>query len=307
MNFLIIGDPLNKLNPKSDTSLAMAREALVRQHEVHWAQIDDLLFWEGRVHVRTQKIINCTEGGLPHTEQGFVDPESINSFDGIWIRKDPPFDQNYLSLCWMLALEEDNVPMLNKPSLLLRYHEKMLPFEAVERGHLTHNEIIPTFLPFGNRFRIPQSFPRGECVSKPWFGHGGSGVQRHPEAQSVQPFRLLQPLQSAVQKTGDRRIFVLDGTVIGSFVRMPQSGSIISNLAAGGTAIQREMNPKEKALAEKTANFLKEIGIVFAGLDMIDEKISEINITSPTGFVAYHGLGGVRLERLYLDYVEELV
>lgn len=307
MNFLIIGDPVHKLKAKTDTSLALAREALSREHEVHWAEIQDLNLWNGRVYVRTQKIVSCTEGSIPHTEAGYLEPEAINSFDGIWIRKDPPFDSNYMSLCWLLALEEANVPMLNKPSLLLRFHEKMLPLEAVERGHLTESEVIPTFLPFGARAKIPTDFPAGEAVSKPWLGHGGAGVERLAKAITVPAFTILQPLQSAVQRTGDRRVFILDGNVIGSFVRMPAAGGIISNIAAGGTAVMKEMNAREKAITERVAAFLKEIGIAFAGVDMMNEKISEINITSPTGFRTYHGVGGPRLEKFYMDYAESLV
>lgn len=306
MNFLIIGDPIAKLKSQTDTSLALVREALAREHEVHWAEIEDLVFWDGRVRVRTQKLTACAPDSLPRSEQGHAEPAEINTFDGVWIRKDPPFDQNYMSLCWLLALEEENVPMINKPSLLLRYHEKMLPYEAVERGFLSKEEVIPTFLPLGARFKVPAEFPKGEAVTKPWLGHGGQGVSRLEKAQSVAPQTILQPLQKAVERHGDRRIFVLDGVVIGSFVRMPATGSIVSNLAAGGTGVAKEMNPREKALAEKAAGFLKEIGITFAGLDMIDEQISEINITSPTGFRTLHSLGGPRLEKVYLDYVETL-
>lgn len=307
MNFLIIGDPLDKLKAKTDTSLAMTKEALSRQHDVHWAEIQDLCYWQGRVMVRTQKITECSDNGLPRTEQGYVEPEAVNSFDGVWIRKDPPFDQNYLSLCWLLALEEENVPFFNKPSLLLRYHEKMLPLEGLERGYFTEKEIIPTFLPFGNRFKVPVDFPRGACVTKPWLGHGGKGVQKIDQVGSVPAHTILQPLQTAIEKTGDRRIFILDGTVVGSFVRIPPSGSVISNIASGGTGVMKDMSPRETALAEKTAVFLKELGITIAGVDMIDEKISEINITSPTGFKTYHELGGPRLEKLYIDFAEEQV
>jgi glutathione synthase len=306
MNFLIIGDPIAKLKSQTDTSLALVREALTREHEVHWAEIEDVVFWNGRAQVRTQKLTACAPDSLPRSEQGHNEPVEINTFDGVWIRKDPPFDQNYMSLCWLLALEEENVPMLNRPSLLLRYHEKMLPFEAVERGHLTSSEVIPTFLPLGARFKIPSDFPKGEAVNKPWLGHGGKDVTRLEKAQSVPAQTILQPLQKSVERHGDRRIFVLDGAVIGSFVRIPPTGSIISNIASGGTGLLKEMNPREKALAEKTAAFLKEIGIIFAGLDMIDEQISEINITSPTGFRTLANLNGPRLEKVYLDYAESL-
>lgn len=306
MNFLVIADPIRNLKAKTDTTLAIVRDALVRAHEVHWCTAEDLYLWEGRVFARVDKIEGCAEGSLPVTDT-IKEPQSLNSYDGVWIRKDPPFDQSYMSLCWLLSLEEKNVPMLNKPSLLLRYHEKMLPWEAMEAGYLQADEVIPTFLPTGRRFPVPENFPRGESVLKPWLGHGGKDVKQVPNPQTPEPFTILQPLQKEVTRTGDRRIFILDGEVIGSFPRIPAEGSIISNLVAGGTGVFKEMTKKEAETADRLAVFLKEIGIVFAGADMIDGKISEVNITSPTGFVTYNQIGGRRLAPVYLEYAETLV
>jgi glutathione synthase len=306
MIFLIIGDPIRGLKPKTDTSLALAREALMREHEVHWATPEDLFLWEGRVHVRVDSIKGCAENSLPATDT-VEEPQSLNNYDGVWIRKDPPFDSSYLSLCWLLALEENNVPMLNKPSLLLRYHEKLLPFEAVEKGFLTLNELIPTYLPTGRRFPVPKNFPKGEAVMKPFLGHGGKDVEKVPSPQSPEPYIFLQPLQKEITRTGDRRIFVLDGEVIGSFVRLPKEGEIKSNIAAGGTGVMKDMSKKEREIVDRLCLFLKEIGIQFAGVDMIDEKISEVNVTSPTGFLTYKEIGGRRLAPIFLDYAESQV
>jgi glutathione synthase len=306
MIFLIIGDPIRGLKPKTDTSLALAREAIMRQHEVHWATPEDLFLWEGRVHVRVDSIKGCAENSLPATDT-VEEPQSLNTYDGVWIRKDPPFDSSYLSICWLLALEENNVPMLNKPSLLLRYHEKLLPFEAVEKGFLHSNELIPTFLPTGRRIPVPKNFPKGEAVMKPFLGHGGKDVEKILSPQSPEPYVFLQPLQKEITRSGDRRIFVLDGEVIGSFVRLPKEGEIKSNIAAGGTGVMKEMNKKEREIVDRLCLFLKEIGIQFAGVDMINEKISEVNITSPTGFLTYKDIGGRRLAPIFLDYAESQV
>ncbi|RYZ93869.1 MAG: hypothetical protein EOP11_27205, partial [Proteobacteria bacterium] len=197
MNFLVIADPVRGLKPKSDTTLAIVRDALARGHEIHWATAEDLFLWEGRVHARVDKIEGCAENSLPVTDT-IKEPQSINSYDGVWIRKDPPFDTSYMGLCWLLALEEENVPMLNKPSLLLRYHEKMLPWEAVEKGFLSQEEVIPTFLPTGRRFPVPENFPRGEAVLKPWLGHGGKDVRQVENPQTPEPYTFLQPLMKEV-------------------------------------------------------------------------------------------------------------
>lgn len=305
MNFLIIADPLRSLKAKTDTTLALVREAVMRTHTVHWCTHEDLTLWDGRIFARVDEITGCADNSLPVIEQ-VKETQALNSYDGIWVRKDPPFDSSYLSLCWLLALEEKNVPFLNKPSLLLRYHEKMLPLEAVERGFLRAEEIIPTFLPTGRRLSVPAEFPQGECVTKPWLGHGGEGVRKLESPRTPEPYHFLQPLQKEVTRTGDRRIFILNGEVIGSFARMPAEGDIRANLAAGGHGVMRDMNKKEAELADRLGDFLKEIGVDFAGADMIGEKISEVNITSPTGFQTFYELGGRRLAPLYLDYAEAL-
>ncbi len=306
MIFLIVADPIRNLKPKTDTSLALVREALMRGHSVHWTTAEDLILWEGRVLARVEEITGCAEHSHPVTET-VPEMQPLNSYDGVWIRKDPPFDASYVSLCWLLALEENNVPMMNRPSLLLRYHEKMLPFEAAEKGFLRREELIPTFLPTGRRLNLPRDFPSGECVTKPWLGHGGKGVTRLEGPRSPEPFHFLQPLQKDITRTGDRRIFLLHGEVIGSFARMPAEGDIRSNIAAGGHGVLRDMTKKEAEIADRLGDFLKEIGIVFAGADMIGEKISEVNITSPTGFQTLHSIGGRRLAPLYLEYAEQLV
>lgn len=305
MNFLIVGDPLRNLKPKTDTSLALVRESLLRAHTIHWCTPEDLYFWEGRVMARVDNITGCAVGSLPATEN-LEEHQAINSYDGVWIRKDPPFDVSYLSLCWLLALEENNVPMLNKPSLLLRYHEKMLPWEALEKGFLRPDEVIPSFMPAGRRFPVPSDFPKGECITKPWLGHGGKDVEVLAGPRTPEPFFFLQPLQKEIYKGGDRRIFVLNGDVIGSFVRIPAAGEVKSNIAAGGTGVLRDMTRKESEIADRVATFLQETGIAFAGLDMIGEKISEINITSPTGFMTFREIGGRNLSTPYLEYAESL-
>lgn len=305
MNILIVADPIRALKPRTDTSLTFVREALLRGHELHWTTAEDLFLWEGRVFARTEKATACAEQSLPATET-VAEPQAINSFDAVLIRKDPPFDQSYMSLCWLLALEENNVPMLNKPSLLLRYHEKMLPWEAFEKGFLRPEELIPTFMPTGRRLPMPDNFPKGESVLKPWLGHAGKDVLAIPGPQAPEPYTFLQPLQKSIHVTGDRRIFLLDGEVIGSFVRLPAAGEIKSNIAAGGRGVMKDMSRKELDVANRLGDFLKETGIQFAGADMIDGKISEVNITSPTGFVTFHELGGRRLAPVVLEYLESL-
>ena len=246
MKFLIISDPTEGLIADSDTALSMLREGLARGHEVYWATETDLWLADNRVQVSATAVLSCEEKALP--ELATTSEElPITSFNGVWIRKDPPFDQNYVALCWLLALEEKNVSMLNAPSLLLRYHEKMLPFEALQADFLTAEDLIPSYLETGEERRIPPSFPEGAVISKPWLGHGG-----------------------------------------------------------GAEAVARPMNPKEERLTQKVGNFLKDIGIHIAGADYIDGRLTEINITAPTGFEPMAALGQENPRQKFLDLAESL-
>jgi glutathione synthase len=182
----------------------------------------------------------------------------------------------------------------------------MLPFEAVELGFLNENEVIPTFIVGGNRHLVPKSFPRGESVIKPWLGHGGKGVEKIAAPASPKAWQMMQPLLP-VEKTGDRRVFFLNGQRIGDFVRYPAEGKIQANLAQGGRAALQDLSKKESAICEKVGQFLQEKGILFAGIDLLGERLSEVNITSPTGFAALAQLGGPRLAVNYLNFAEELL
>ncbi len=313
MKFLIISDPTEGLIADSDTALSMLREGLARGHEVYWATETDLWLADNRVQVSATAVLSCEEKALP--ELATTSEElPITSFNGVWIRKDPPFDQNYVALCWLLALEEKNVSMLNAPSLLLRYHEKMLPFEALQADFLTAEDLIPSYLETGEERRIPPSFPEGAVISKPWLGHGGRDVELWPNLQEafdsplhgLEPYTIYQHFVPNIQECGDRRVIFINGEYCGDFVRIPQEGSIRANLAQGAEAVARPMNPKEERLTQKVGNFLKDIGIHIAGADYIDGRLTEINITAPTGFEPMAALGQENPRQKFLDLAESL-
>jgi len=313
MRFLIIADPIEKLIAASDTGLSVLREALARNHTVYWATSQDLQLYQNSLLVRTSRVSRCEPAKLPEL-QPQEEGVRIDSFDGVWIRKDPPFDPDYLSLCWLLALEEEKVPMLNPPSRLLRYHEKMLPFEALQQGFITEQEMIPTYLVSGEEHTIPNDFPAGPIISKPWFGYAGRDIEKWNSIQDAldsaygpaEHYTLFQSFLARVTETGDRRVFFIDGEYCGDVLRLPQQGSILANLAQGGIAELRDMTAQEKDLTKRVGHFLKSIGILIAGADYIDGRLTEINITAPTGFEALATLGQANPSVQYLDLAEAL-
>jgi glutathione synthase len=312
VKILILADPIDDLNPSTDTALTLAREALIRGHQVAWTTGADLCMLDAMVFAQTYDLLSCEEKKLPERE---LTPRQVpvREFDTVWIRKDPPFDEGYMTVCWMLALEESHTLILNPPSLLLRYHEKMLPFEAFKEGVIKESELVPTFVPTGATVELPELYSEGPMVSKPFLGHGGEGVERwknYADFISIRgldhsAYQMFQPFMDSVTTRGDRRVFCLDGKVIGDLLRVPKEGDFIANLSQGGSARLTAMTAEELELSERVSRWLQSIGFFFAGFDLMAGKISEINVTAPTGFESLADLGGPQLRGKYLDDVEE--
>jgi len=300
MKFLFVADPVERLKPAGDTSLAMLRSCLARKHQAYWATDRDLEFEGHQVNIGASVVEACPEDETARLGAKAVFP--LTHFHGVWIRKDPPFDTTYVKLCWLLSLAQEKVWMQNPPSLLIRYHEKLMPLEALAHGYLGKADVIPSHMgtAAGARAFVKKLSPEW-VVTKPFLGFGGGGVKKHSraefEALSDEHLEdsVIQPFHPEVMEKGDRRVFFIGGKYVGDFVRMPKPGDFISNLALGGTGKSHPLNAKERKVVDKVAKFLKEIGIGFAGADLIGHRVSEINITSPTGLRKLHQLEGRNL------------
>jgi glutathione synthase len=198
----------------------------------------------------------------------------------------------------------------------MRYHEKLVPLEAWAQGFLEPGDLIPTYIgPLPGAKALVRERGIGQVVTKPFLGFGGSRVVVHEagaflgwkptEAETEE--MLVQPLEPAVLKRGDRRVFFLEGKIIGDFVRMPAEGSYISNLAQGGKAVAMKLEPAERAALERLGKFLAHAGIDLAGADLIGRKISEVNITSPTGIRSLMSLEGRDISVEILDLLEKRI
>lgn len=316
MRVLIFGDPISGLSPKGDTSLSLIREGLKRGYEFHWATLEDFFLKETKLFCFTEKITACQPEKLPEKEakkRSWDHAKEVSSFDTVWIRKDPPFEVLYLSLCWLLSIETKETLILNHPLSLCQYHEKLLPVLAVREGYLDESDIHPFFLSTGKQFEFPKEMDHKNLVSKPWYGFGGRGVRTWKSLDEIEAFGdhlkkeyvIFQEQVKDIETKGDRRVFYLDAKQCGSFVRLPKKGMVQSNLAQGGSAILRDMSDQEKKVSLKVEKFLKDKEIFFSGIDLMDGKVSEINITSPTGFETLKELTGIRLDERYCDLVEE--
>ena len=312
MKILIISDPIETVSPRSDTGLSMLRGALARGHHVFWTTPKWVHFWQDDVHCRAWRATGCQDHELPAMETSAVN-QGLADFHTVWIRKDPPFDEAYMSLCWLLSLVRDRTLIVNDPNLLLLHHEKILPLQAHAEGFLRADQIIPTWVGRNQDLAPPANFPDGMTICKPWLGFGGRDVSLHPDvatafaSRSRGDFHVLQPFQQEVKESGDRRVFFINGEYKADFVRMPKSGSIVANLAQGGHAELRPLSKTEESLTADLAAFLHKHKIMIAGADYLGGRLSEVNITAPTGFETLRELGGRDLREEFVECIEGVI
>ncbi len=313
MKILFIADPPDRLKPKGDSTLELLRVALAKKHECYWAREIDVEYFENKVIVHSKKVVDCKEEETAQlAEQSF---QSMKHFKAVFIRKDPPFDPSYVRLCWLLKLASKETYFFNHPDVLLRFHEKLVPLEALAQGYFAKSDIIPTYI--GNlagATAFINQFKTDSFVTKPFLGFGGSDVQKFSKnellnsysgiKESTQKEIIIQPYIPEVLE-GDRRVFLLNGKVVGHFMRIPKAGDFISNLAQGGTAASKPLSKKEVAVLSKVGKFLSKNKIDFAGIDLIGAKVSEINITSPTGMLAIKKLEGIHIAEKVIDFIKK--
>lgn len=314
MKILFLVDPISKLKAQTDTSLALMREAFERGKQCFLGWADDVFWNVDYAALKAHSVLKSgDQNSLPVLKEAVL--QRITDFDLVFIRKDPPFDDSYLRLCWFLAPFETKVRFSNRPSQLLRFHEKMLPFEAAASGALDRDDFIPSCISkSSNEVRsFVENLKENSVIVKPWLGHGGRDVQLFDKEKLLenldallrtQEEMIFQAFQEEVKTLGDRRVFFMGGRHVGDFVRLPQSGQHISNMAQGGKALLRSLRENEMKLVKKLENFLSVLKIDFAGADLIGARVNEINITSPTGLLTYKELAQQDLCSIYLKHLE---
>ncbi|WP_397599486.1 hypothetical protein [Silvanigrella sp.] len=309
---LIIADPIDKVRLKSDSSLALAQAAIEDSWQVLWCESNNVHVFGENVFVSNLNQIHTVSTDEINFNLINKKKIPIKEFEICFVRKDPPFNENYKDLCWILASQSD-VKIINPAEALLSFHEKALQWKAFSDGVLTHEQIIPTCL--SSSFEIIEDFcnenkslMKNGIICKPWLGHGGESVEYFKTTESLllnlknnenlnMSKIMIQPFLEEIHTQGDRRVLIANGVVIGDFVRIPAEGKIASNLAQGGSAILREMTKEQKLICNKIAEYLKSQNILFAGLDLIGCRIGEINITSPTGLRIYEFLTGKNIAK----------
>jgi glutathione synthase len=307
MRFLFVMDPAEKMLPDKDTSFAFIRGAEARGHEcLHCLPKD--LFNEGPNVFASVRTISVSDSA-PHSTLGARSSVELVQLDAVFIRKDPPFDFAYAHLTRQLDLIKDRVLVLNDPSAIRDANEKLYAFHF--------SEFMPRSLVCSDPARLLAFVGTvgGRAVIKPLDGAGGTGVLAlsldDQNARSIvdiltkegQELVLVQEYQPAV-RVGDKRVLLLDGRPLGAILRVPRKDDLRANIHAGGQVQPTTLSPGEETLVASIGPRLSAVGLYFVGLDLIGEKLIEINVTSPTGIQELGRHLGQRPELDVIRWVE---
>jgi glutathione synthase len=313
MKHLFIIDPLDRLQPAADTTIAFLREAHRRGHHTDVCQVDTLALETAARPVADVTTIEVPPAGASSSSWYRTTAEErtaeLASYDIVWMRKDPPVDQNFLYATHLLSLVSPPTLVLNNPASLRDANEKLFALRFPEFSPPTRvSRSISELLAFRQRLG-------GEMVVKPLDGAGGEGVFHiradDPNAKTIlemstghgSRYLMAQRFLPEVRQ-GDKRIILVDGNVAGAVLRVPSAGEARANFHAGGSAAKTELTQREREICAAVGPELVRMGILFAGLDVIGDWLTEINVTSPTGIREIAELDGVAIEEQVLDGAE---
>ena len=279
-------DPLEAVNIEADTTFLMMLSAQARGHSLWVYTPDKLALEDGRVTARGRPVTVRAETGA-HADFGAWERREMLQFDVVLLRQDPPFDMAYITTTHFLEMVHPKTLVVNNPAEVRSAPEKLFVtgFPGVQPPTLVTSDPEAIY-----DFRARH----GDMVLKPLYGGGGSGVVRlaadDPNLDALLELHAMigrepviaQKFIPAVSK-GDKRILLVDGEPVGAINRVPAAGQVRSNLRVGGRAEAVELTARDQELCAVIGPELKRRGLLFVGIDVIGDYLTEINVTSPTG------------------------
>jgi glutathione synthase len=288
MRFIFVMDPLERVTHDKDTTFAFIAAAQARGHESYHALARDLSIAGGEVHASVRRVEILPAPPYIAFVPGSEERLRLADVEAVFMRKDPPFDQEYLYATLLLEQARGKTTLINDPRGLRDANEKLYA--------LNFPAWTPKTLVTADRDVI-HAFSRevgGHAVIKPLDGAGGLGVMQlrtdDKNARAIvdmltaegKKLAMVQEYLPAVV-AGDKRVILLDGEPLGAILRVPRSDDLRSNIHVGGTVQPTELTPREADLVRAIAPKLRADGLIFVGLDVIGERLTEVNVTSPTG------------------------
>ena len=312
MDILFILDPFDSLKPKKETSIAMMRAAVARGHRVFGCLQGDISLDQGKVTARVTPL-ELTGELSPWYKAAEVRTEPLSAFDAVLMRKDPPFDMEYVYSTYMLERAvEQGARVYNNPAAIRDHNEK---FSITAYPQLT-TDVMVTRDPARLREFVAR---HGEAVLKLLDGMGGASIfrarQDDPNLSVIletmnrfgtRTVMAQRYLPAIVQ--GDKRILLIDGEVVPhALARIPQAGEARGNMAAGGKPVAQPLSARDEEIARYLGPRLAAKGLFLVGLDVIGDSLTEINVTSPTGFMEITAQTGFDVPDFFIAQLEKRV
>jgi len=314
MKLLFVADPLETFKPAKDTTFAMMREASARGHQLLACHPRDLMWQRGsRVTAYVREISLTPDGPLwfnARQQPSDEIPVALADVDAVLMRKDPPFDSEYFYATHLLErAEREGARVFNRPAALRDHPEKLSILEFPQF-------IAPTLVTRDGSDIRRFHAEHGDIILQPLDGMGGMGIFRvgpdglnlgsiietlnRDGAQTVMAQRYLSEI---VQ--GDKRILLIDGVPVPhALARIPQGSEIRGNMAVGGKGVAQPLSDRDREIALHIGPILAARGLLLVGLDVIGDCLTEINVTSPTGFKEITTQTGIDVAALYIDALE---
>ena len=310
MKLGVVMDPIGSINFKKDSSLSILLEVQLRGYEIFYMEPSSLFLTENGAFALTQSLSVKDDPKNWYDLSGSSETE-LSDLDIILMRQDPPFNSNYIYNTYVLEVaERSGVKVINKPSSLRDCNEKIFATQFPQ--------CCMPFLVSSNNTMLREFIEEHlDAVVKPLDGMGGSSVFRVRKNDPNLAVILENITEKSITKVmiqkyipeiveGDKRILLIEGIPMeGAISRVPAKGELRGNLAAGATAVASSLTARDKWICNEVGPSLKDLGLVLVGLDVIGDYLTEINVTSPTGFRQINKLNNIHLEKIFWDKLEE--
>ena len=308
LSFAIQMDPVASIDIAGDSTFALGLEAQSRGHDLWYYTPDKLSFDEDKITARGQSL-QLFDNRDAFFKTGAIETRALDEFDVILMRQDPPFDMAYITTTHILERLPASTMVVNNPAevrnapekLLVTHYPDLLPATLISRD----SDAI-------HGFRAKHK----DIIVKPLFGNGGSGVFRiQPNDQNLNSLLemffansrepvVVQAYLPAV-RDGDKRVILVNGEPVGVVNRIPNEGEVRSNFHVGGTANAAQLTARDKHICATIGPELKRRGLLFVGIDIIGDYLTEINVTSPTGIREIQRLSDIDIAALTIDAIEQ--
>ena len=308
LNIAFLMDPLESLDLGGDTTFALALEAQRRKHKINFFKPEDLMFKFNDVFANICEFELFSTNNINKFKYSDKSTKPLRDYDVVMMRQDPPFDMSYITATHILEKLPKSTLVVNNPFEVRNSPEKIF---VTNFSHLMPKTLISRNPKIIKSFRDEYK----DIIIKPLYGNGGQGVFHVlPKdenfnsilemffTQNNEPLMIQEYLSDV--RSGDKRIILVNGEVVGAINRIPKKGESRSNMHVGGKPEKTTLTKRDKFICKEISQSLKDKELYFVGIDIIGDYITEINVTSPTGIREIKSYDSVAIEEIFWNFIE---